>query len=159
MGGSNGETSELVLRRYRQPESLAELTAPERVHLSRIWRGHDLGEVLEDPEHGIEVAEVADVKGQLRYHLYAWNHGACYLVVAGSDEIAAMSSAHYVEAWNIGQRPLFEAMGRALTAAKPRLQQPLYFAWCTDSDWEQLGKDGAGAKRARLGEGGVEFEG
>jgi hypothetical protein len=128
----------LSLARVRAPQSVDELSPTERAQLEVIWHPMPLAQVLGNEEYSVEVAEVVDPMGTLRFHLYGWNYGVGYLMAPGGMNVVAFASQHDLEHWNLDQRDLFVAMDAAMRAPDHGFQQPLSFCWWDDSCWAAL---------------------
>jgi hypothetical protein len=97
-----------------------------------------LEQVLGKEEFSVEVAEVVDPLGTIRYHLFGWNFGVGYLLPPHGMDVIAFASQHDIEHWNADQRDLFVAMDTALKAPGHGFRQPLSFCWWDDSCWAAL---------------------
>jgi hypothetical protein len=128
----------LAIRNARAPQSAAELSPAERAQLEVMWHPMPLDQVLGSEEFGVEVAEVVDPLGTIRYHLYGWNFGVGYLLPPDGMNVIAFASQHDIEHWNTDQRDLFFAMDTALKAPNHGFRQPLSFCWWDDSCWAAL---------------------
>jgi hypothetical protein len=128
----------LRLARVRMPQTVDELTHGERAQLAIIWHPMPLEQVLGNEEFGVEVAEVVDGMGTLRYRLYGWNYGVGYLMPPEGMDVIAFASQHDMEHWDQSDRDLFVAMDNALRAPGHGFQQPLSFCWWDDACWAAL---------------------
>lgn len=128
----------LSLARVRTPATVDQLSPAERAQLAIIWHPIPLEQVLGNEEFGVEVAEVVDAMGTLRYRLYGWNFGVGYLMPPDGTSVVAFAAQHDLEHWNLDQRDLFVAMDRAMTAPGHGFQQPLSFCWWDDACWQAL---------------------
>lgn len=122
----------------RAPRTSAALYPDERVQLAALFGSEPLDEALEDPEYGVEVAEVVDAEGVLRYRLYGWNYGVGYLMPPSGLDVVAFGAQHDIEHWNRAQRDVFVAMDRALGRKDHGFMQPLSFCWWKDRCWDEL---------------------
>lgn len=149
---------ELHIQKRRCPTTLLELAPIEQKQLHLIFRGVDLaqslatnmltdGELEEDFPIDLEVADITDGEGQLRYKLYGMNYGCIYLMAADSMECIAFAAQHDLEHWHADQRPLFWAMDRALAQKGHGFQQPMKFCWWEDKCWNEI----AGKERGTVG--------
>lgn len=137
------EPMELFVKNRRQPTSTAALSDIEREQLKRIAAPNDpeailAGEPIDDFPLDVEVADVVDDKGALRYRLWAGNYGWAYLMAADSLECLAFTAQHDMEHWRAEQRPLFWAMDRALQRGDHGVQQGLKFCWWDDKCWSDM---------------------
>jgi hypothetical protein len=135
---------ELRIVRRRQPQSVGELVPEERVQLAAIVAPEPLEKVLspdytvDDFPLNLEVAEVVDEHGTVRYRLYGWDFGVGYLMPASGLDVVAMSCQHDLEHWNVDQRAVFWAMDRAYSRGDHGFQQPLKFCWWDEKCWDEL---------------------
>ena len=113
------------------------LSMDERVQL-RSFFGDRVDDELANEENSVEVADVVDETGAVRYRLYGWNYGVGYLMPASGTDVVAMGCQHDIEHWKLAQRDLFWAMDRALREPGHGFEQPLYFCWSDDTCWAKL---------------------
>ncbi len=144
---------ELFIKHRRAPTSLDDLEPIEQQQMARMWKGHDLAELLakgtlddEGDEYplDLEVATVVDDTGTVRYRMYGNNYGGMYLMEADRIECVAFASQHDVERWHTSQRDLFWAMDRALRRNDHGFRQPIDFGWWTDGRWAEIAGKPAG---------------
>jgi len=122
----------------RAARSGAELHPDERAQLAAFFHPQSLDQALADPENEVEVAEVVDADGVVRYRLYGWNYGVGYLMAPSGLNVVGFGAQHDIEHWNRGQRDLFVAMDRALARKDHGFMQPLSFCWWRDECWDEL---------------------
>ena len=143
------EPMELFVKNRRQPHKLADLAAIEIEQLKRIWRGEDLEarlaagvcrdeELGEDFPDDLEVADVIDDKGVVRYRLWGMNYGVIFLMAAESLECIAFAAQHDLEHWHADQRPIFWAMDRAMGRRDHGFGQGSKFCWWEQKCWDEI---------------------
>jgi hypothetical protein len=132
-------TPQLRITNRREPRSVDELGPAEVEQLTAAWTGESLADVLvSDEEYAVEVADVVDEAGTLRFRLYGWNFGVGYLFPPQGLAVVAFAAQHDLEHWSVGQRALFAGMDRALRAGGHGFSQPLHFCWDDDSCWDTI---------------------
>lgn len=133
---------DLSVVRRRQPCAETELSPEERVQLHAAMfdgePGGSLDDVLVDEEYGVEVAEVVDADGAVRFRLYGWNHGVGFLFPPAGFDVVACGFQHDIEHWRVEQRDVFAAMDLAMSKAGHGFRQPLFFCWGDDSCWDRI---------------------
>lgn len=150
---------ELYVRNRRQPRSLAELAPIERQQLLCMWRNCDVEARLasgmfrdedleEDFPDELEVAEVVDAEGTIRYRLWGMNYGVIFLMAGELLECVAFTVQHDIEHWHIDQRPLFWAMDRALSREGHGFRQPASFCWWQQTCWDEIAGSEPGTLRS-----------
>ena len=143
------EPVELFVKNRRQVTSVTDLADIEKRQLERIWRGENLEarlakgaftdeELGEDFPDELEVAEVVDDKGVVRYRLWGMNYGCIYLMGGDSLECVAFAAQHDLEHWTVDQRPIFWAMDRAMRRDKHGFAQGLKFCWWEQKCWDEI---------------------
>ena len=135
---------ELRIVRRRQPHSVDELAPDEREQLAAIFAPDPLDVVLaedyviDDCPLELEVAEVIDDTGAVRYRLYGWNYGVGYLMPPRGLDVVAMGCQHDLEHWHLDQRDVFWAMDRAYQRGDHGFRQPLKFCWWEQECWDEI---------------------
>lgn len=131
----------LRLITVEQPRSLDELAPDVRRCLLALFKTEaQLAAVLGDHERAVEVARVADDDDLTVGLIAAWNYGVSYAFDT-RDRLVAYGSQHDVEAWHLGQRPLFFELDRALRDGPAVLRQPIAYRWWDDGLWSELADD------------------
>jgi hypothetical protein len=144
---------ELHIVRRREPRSPDDLLPEEREQLAALFAPEPLEVVLaddyvfDDMPIEIEVAEVIDASGAVRFRLYGWNFGTCYLMPPRGLDVIAMGYQHDLEHWHVDQRPIFWAMDRAYLRGDHGFRQPLRFCWWVQECWDEI----AGKPRGTVG--------
>jgi len=135
---------ELHIVRRRQPHGVDELAPEERAQLTAIFAPDPLevvlGEdyVIDDCPLELEVAEIIDQTGAVRFRLYGWNYGVGYLMPARGLEVVAMGCQHDMEHWHVDQRDIFWAMDHAYRRGDHGFRQPLKFCWWEQECWDDI---------------------
>lgn len=135
---------ELRIVRRREPHSIEDLLPEEREQLAAMFAPESLDKVLaadyllDDCPLEIEVAEVIDEAGTVRYRLYGWNYGVGYLMPPRGLDVIAMGCQHDLEHWRVDQRDVFWAMDRAYTRGDHGFRQPLKFCWWEQECWDEI---------------------
>lgn len=135
---------ELFVKHRRTPTSLEGMTPIEKQQLAHMFAGQDLARLLadnlvdDDYPLDLEIADVVDDTGAVRYRLFGMNYGAIFLMEAETLECLAFAAQHDLEHWHSDQRPLFWAMDRALRRGDHGFQQPMKFCWWDDKCWDEI---------------------
>lgn len=136
---------DLIITHRRKPTSLDGMTPIEKRQLELMFAGQDLATFLaenfvaeEDYPLDLEIADVVDDTGALRYRLFGMNYGAIFLMAADTLECLAFAAQHDLEHWHADQRPLFWAMDRALRRGDHGFEQPMKFCWWDDKCWAEI---------------------
>lgn len=139
----------LYVKNHRWVTKSDVLSEIEKLQLKGIWRGDDVDarlakgaytdeELGEDFPDDLEVAEVHDDKGVIRYRLWGMNYGVIYLMAGDSLECVAFAAQHDLEHWTLDQRAIFWAMDRAMRRGDHGFQQGLKFCWWEQKCWDEI---------------------
>ena len=133
---------DLTIVNRREPATPDDLQPAERHQLTAFFHPEPLAAVLAEPEEPlhIEVAEVVDETGTVRYRLYGWDFGAGVLFPPDGLDIVAFGAQHDIEHWEPGQRDLFVAMDRARRKGGHGFEQPLSWCWTRDECWTDFSR-------------------